>query len=325
RPGGVKDRILQHRVSHMRTCPFFAILVATALVAGAATGCERKSSGTKADPGGADPAASAKPIVVGSTLSLSGAFAATGQIHKIAGEEFLDRLNKAGGLLGRKVEWVVRDDESDQAKVSTLYEQLISQDKVDLIMGPYATPNILSAMAVAERHGYVLPQHTAVLAPLMKYPCQFPGWSFGFAPNEFVPGQLFDAIASLPRPPKKIAILTNQNGSTDFVSYGAGDNKKGFVSIARDRGLEVVAEIKYPPGASTNWTPLATQVRDAKPDLVINSGLGIDPVNLLQAMAQLNYAPPLMFSLFPAPGPLLKLGAAADRVLAVTIFEANPA
>jgi len=310
----------------MRTRPLCAILIAAALMAGAATGCEKKSatgSQPAAEPGGA--AASAKPIVIGSTLSLSGAFAATGQIHKIAGEEFLDRLNQAGGLLGRKVVWTVRDDESDQAKVATLYEQLISQDKVDLLMGPYATPNILSAMAVAERHGYVLPQHTSVLAPLMKYPCQFPGWSFGFTPNEFVPGQLFDAMASLPRPPKKIAILTNQNGSTDFVSYGAGDNKKGFVSIARERGLEVVAEIKYPPGASTSWAPLATQVRDAKPDLVINSGLGIDPVNLLQAMAQLDYSPPLMFSLFPAPGPLIKLGPAADRFLSATIFEPDQA
>jgi len=309
----------------MRTHPLFAILIAAALMAGAATGCEKKSGtgGTGSDTKGSQPAA-AKPIVVGSTLSLSGAFAATGQIHKIAGEAFVDRLNQAGGLLGRKLEWIVRDDESDQAKVATLYEQLISQDKVDLIMGPYATPNILSAMAVAERHGYVLPQHTSVLAPLMKYPCQFPGWSFGFAPNEFVPGQLFDAMASLPRPPRKIAIVTNQNGSTDFVSYGAGDNKKGFVSIAKERGLEVVAEIKYPPGA-VNWAPLATQVRDAKPDLVINSGLGIDPVNLLQAMAQLDYSPPLMFSLFPAPGPLLKLGPTADRLLAVTIFEPNQA
>lgn len=306
--------------------PLSGILIAAALMAGAAAGCEKKSGtgGTGSAAGKADPAGNAKPIVVGSTLSLSGAFAATGQIHKIAGEEFLDRLNKAGGLLGRKVEWVVRDDESDQAKVATLYEQLISQDKVDLIMGPYATPNILSAMGVAERHGYVLPQHTAVLAPLMKYPCQFPGWSFGFAPNEFVPGQLFDAMASLPRPPRKIAIVTNQNGSTDFVSYGAGDNKKGFVSIAKDRGLDVVAEIKYPP-VGANWASMATQVRDAKPDLVINSGLGIDAVNLLQAMAQLSYSPALMFSLFPAPGPLLKLGPTAERFLSVTMFEPNPA
>jgi branched-chain amino acid transport system substrate-binding protein len=311
----------------MRTRPLLTILVAAALVAGATAGCEKKSGsgGAGSAAGTAGAADSAKPISIGSTLSLSGAFAATGQIHKIAGEEFIDRLNKAGGLLGRQVTWVVRDDESDQAKVATLYEQLISQDKVDLIMGPYATPNILSAMAVAERHGYVLPQHTAVLAPLMKYGCQFPGWSHGFAPNEFVPGELFDAMASLPRPPRKIAILTNQNGSTDFVSYGAGDSKKGFVSIAKDRGLDVVAEIKYPPGSAATWAPMAAQVRDAKPDLVINSGLGIDAVNLLQAMAQLNYAPPLMFSLFPAPGPLLQLGAAANGFLAVSLFEPNQA
>lgn len=310
----------------MRTRPLFTIVIAGALMAGATAGCEKKSGagGTGAAAGKADTAASAHPIVIGSTLSLSGAFAATGQIHKIAGDEFLDRLNQAGGLLGRPVKWVVLDDESDQAKVATLYEQLISQDKVDLVMGPYATPNILSAMAVAERHGYVLPQHTSSLAPLMKYACQFPGWSHGFAPNEFIPGQLFDAVASLPRPPRKVAILTNQNGSTDFVAYGAGDNKKGFVSIAKDRGLEVVAEIKYPPGSAATWAPMAAQVRDARPDLVINSGLGIDAVNLLQAMAQLQYAPPLMFSLFPSPGPLLQLGATADGFLAASLFEPDP-
>jgi branched-chain amino acid transport system substrate-binding protein len=294
-----------------------AATAAAALLLGAAA-CESKSD---TDDGATT---SDEPIVVGSTLSLSGAFAATGSIHKIAGEQFVERLNSAGGLLGRQVRWVVRDDESDQAKVSSLYEQLISQDRVDLIIGPYATPNILSAMAVAERHGYTMPQHTAVLAPLMKYRCQFPGWSIGEAPNEFVPNQLFDAVASLPAPPKRVAILTNQNGSTDFVSYGAGANKTGMVSIAKQRGLQVVLEVRYPP-ATTNWAPLATRIRDARPDLVVNDGLGVDPVNLLQAMAQLNYRPPMMFSLFPAPGPLLGLGDTSNGTLSVTIFEPNKA
>src|SRR5919106_1461865 len=156
---------------------------AAALLLTAAAGCESKSPG---DDAGA-PTSGGAPIVVGSTLSLSGAFAATGAIHKIAGELFVERLNASGGLLGRPVQWVVRDDESDQAKVSTLYEQLISQDKVDLIIGPYATPNILSAMAVAARHNYVMPHHTAVLAPQLTYPCQFPGWSIGPTPNQFIP------------------------------------------------------------------------------------------------------------------------------------------
>jgi branched-chain amino acid transport system substrate-binding protein len=302
------------RKSYRKTITALAV---TILLGGVAA-CESKS---ESDQGAQT---STEPIVVGSTLSLSGAFAATGVIHKLAGEAFVARLNANGGLLGRQVQWVVRDDESDQAKVSTLYEQLISQDKVDLIMGPYATPNILSAMAVAERHGYVLPQHTAVITPLLTYDCQFPGWSLGAVPNEFIPNQIFDAVASLSTPPKRIAILTNQNGSTDFISYGAGDNKNGMVSVAKQRGLEVVLEVRYPP-ATTNWAPLATQVRDARPDFLINDGLGVDPVNLLQAMAQLNYRPPMMFSLFPAPGPPLGLGATSNGLLSVTIFEPNKA
>src|SRR5688572_21514529 len=147
---------------------------------------------------------SGEPIVVGSTLPLTGPLAATGVIHQIAGEQFVDQLNASGGLLGRPVEWMVLDDESDQANVTTLYERLISQEQVDLIMGPYATPNIISAMAVAERHGYVLPQHTAVLAPAMTYECQFPAWSIGPTPNEFVPNQLFDAFESLGNPPATV-------------------------------------------------------------------------------------------------------------------------
>ena len=280
-----------------------------------------------ADAGSPSPAApSGEPIVVGSTLSLTGAFAATGAIHKIVGEQFVARLNANGGLLGRPVEWTVQDDESDQAKVAQLYERLISQDGVDLIMGPYATPNILSAMAVAERHGYVLPQHTAVIAPLLTYDCQFPSWSIGFEPNVYVPTQLYEAVATLPDPPATVAFATNQNGSTDFVSRGLPDDETDpdARSIARDMGLEIVADIQYPPG-TTEWAPIATQLQQADPDLIVNNSLGVDTVGLIQAMKQLDYEPPLIFSLFPAPGPLLGLGADAEGVLSVSIFEPNDA
>jgi branched-chain amino acid transport system substrate-binding protein len=208
--------------------------------------------------------------------------------------------------------------------VATLYERLITEDEVDLIMGPYATPNILSAMGVAERHGYVLPQHTAVIAPLMTYECQFPAWSIGPAPNEYVPSQIADALESLSPVPRKIAVVTNQNGSTDFVSRGLADDPDdpGLVNILPERGFEVVADIAYPPG-TTEWGPIATQIRDAAPDVVINSGLGVDIVGLMNALAQLNYDPPMSFSLFPAPGPPLGLGETGDGLLSVTIFEPN--
>ncbi|WP_238008678.1 amino acid ABC transporter substrate-binding protein [Dactylosporangium sp. AC04546] len=296
----------------MRRRSLVAAAVATVLVV---TGCNRGS-------GDGGSSGNSAPIVVGSTLSLTGAFAATGQIHKIAGEEFVERLNAAGGLLGRKVEWKVLDDQSDQAKVSQLYERLISQDKVDLILGPYATPNILSAMAVAQRHGYILPQHSAVLAPQLTYECQFPAWSIGPTPNSFIPNQLFDALASLPTPPKTVAVLTSQSGSAAFVSDGFGSDKAGALSIAKQRGITVVADVHYPP-TTTDWAPIATQVRDANPDLVINNGLGVDAVNILQAMKQLNYRPKQMFGLFPAPGPLLALGDLSEGMLSVSMFEPN--
>ena len=83
-------------------------VVTVALLVVGITACTTKPSTT---------ANEQPPIVVGSTLSLTGAFAATGIIHKIAGEEFVERLNAAGGLLGRPVKWTVLDDQSDTTKV----------------------------------------------------------------------------------------------------------------------------------------------------------------------------------------------------------------
>lgn len=285
---------------------------------------ESQAPGSEAPESAAPP--SGEPIVVGSTLSLTGAFAATGVIHQIAGEQFVEQLNASGGLLGRPVEWMVLDDESDQANVATLYERLITQEEVDLIIGPYATPNIISAMAVAERNGFVMPQHTAVLAPAMAYDCQFPAWSIGYAPNEFVPNQLFDAFESIDNPPSSIVFVTNQAGSTDFVTHGSPDDEDdpSAVTIAEERGLEVLADISYPPPPGTpDWAAIAAQIRDADPDAIMMNSLGVESVALIEAMEQLSYQPPIMFSLFPAPGPLLGLGDLSEGHLSVSMFEAN--
>jgi branched-chain amino acid transport system substrate-binding protein len=273
--------------------------------------------------GASAPAQSGDPIVVGSTLSLTGAFGATGVIHKAAGETFIRWINANGGLLGRPVEWKLLNDESDPAKVSALYERLISQDEVDLIMGPYATPNIVAAQAVAQRHGYVLPNHTAVLTYALTYDCQFPTWSAGGKPNLAVPQTVFKMLKTEKQTPRRVAFVTNTGGSTNFIAYGApGSSEGGAVELARKLGLNVVLDLKYPP-TNSDWGSLAAQIRAANPDFVWNSGLAVDPVNLIRAMEQLNYRPPQFFTLFPAPGPLLALGQASDGVLSVTLFEPN--
>ncbi|MGH3921717.1 MAG: ABC transporter substrate-binding protein, partial [Pseudonocardiaceae bacterium] len=116
----------------LRTRTFVAGSAAAVLILAACGDDEPAADGT----GDEATEPSGEPIVVGSTLSLTGALAATGAIHQVAGEQFVDQLNENGGLLGRPVEWTVLDDESDQAQVTQLYERLISQEQVDLIIGP---------------------------------------------------------------------------------------------------------------------------------------------------------------------------------------------
>ncbi len=301
----------------------------TSTTSSAASGAPESDTPESEAPASEAPAPpSGEPIIVGSTLALTGPLGGTGNIHRIAGELFVDRLNAAGGLLGRPVEWQVSDDESLGDNVGPAYEQLITQDQVDLIMGPYATPLIVAAQEVARRHGYVLPQHTAVHALLMDYECQFPAWSLGPEPNVFQPNALFDAFESMDTPPESIVLVTNQGGSTDFIARGVADDPDdpGMITIAEERGIEVLADIGYPPPPGTpDWAAIAQQVAGANADAVVMLSLGVESVALIEAMEQLDYRPPVMFSLFPAPGPLLGLGDAGAGHLSVSVFEPNEA
>src|ERR687888_2178740 len=114
-------------------------------------------------------AAQAQTVKVGGTLALTGPLAATGAVHKVAGEIYVEELNKRGGLLGRPVEWVLLDDQSKPDLTRSLYEKLITVDKVDLLIGPYATSGILAAMGVAQRYSKMLPHHSYGMPHLAKY------------------------------------------------------------------------------------------------------------------------------------------------------------
>src|SRR3954454_18390906 len=160
------------------------------------------------------------PIRIGSTLALTGPLAAPALVHKVVGEIYVEQLNKRGGLLGRPVEWIVRDDQSKPDLARTLYEQLVTADKGDLLMGPYATGAILSAMGVAQRYNKVLVHHTFGIPSLAKYDMQFPAWSLGPEPQNTVSNSLFDWMTTAKKPPKPIAIVSSKFPSIHFMSLG---------------------------------------------------------------------------------------------------------
>jgi branched-chain amino acid transport system substrate-binding protein len=86
------------------------------------------------------------PIKIGYCLSLSGGLAANGQTARLAHEIWRDRVNARGGLIGRDVELICVDDKSDATTVAGIYEQLLSEQKVDLLLGGYGNNSITPAM-----------------------------------------------------------------------------------------------------------------------------------------------------------------------------------
>jgi branched-chain amino acid transport system substrate-binding protein len=252
------------------------------------------------------------PLRIGSTLALTGPLATTALTHKLAGEIYVDQLNARGGLLGRKVEWIVKDDQSKPELARTLYEQLVTSDKVDLLMGPYATGAILSAMGVAQRYNKVLVHHTFGIPALAKYDMAFPAWSLGSDPGTTVPNSVFDALAASPKPPKTVAFVTSKFPSIHFMSLGARE-------VAKKRGLKEVLFLEWDFG-NRDFGPIAARVKDAKPDLVWVGDIGLEGNMLLDAMKKIDYVPPLHFHTYPAPGPMTK-SPDGKNALSLTIFE----
>ncbi|HTT12440.1 MAG TPA: amino acid ABC transporter substrate-binding protein [Burkholderiaceae bacterium] len=256
-----------------------------------------------------------QPIRIGSTLALTGPLSATAQIHRIVGEIYIEQVNRRGGWLGRPLEWVLRDDQSKPDLARTLYEQLVTADKVDLLMGPYATGAILSAMGVAQRYNKVLVHHTFGIPSLAKYEMAFPAWSLGSEPATTVPNTLFDALANGPKPPKTVAVVTSKFPSVQFMSAGARE-------VLKKRGLTEVLFLDWEFG-NREFGPIANRVKDANPDFVWVGAIGLDGNLLLDAMKKIEYVPPQHFYLYPAPGPLVSLPEARNA-LSVTIFEEQP-
>lgn len=271
------------------------------------------SLGAALHPAGAAP--SGPPIRIGSTLALTGPLAATALVHKTVGEIFVDDLNRKDGLLGRPVEWIVKDDQSKPDLARTLYEQLVTVDKVDLLIGPYATGAILSAMGVAQRYNKVLVHHTFGIPSLAKYDMQFATWAIGPRPEETFPRLLYDALAGSAKPPKTVAVVTSKFPSVLFLSVGARE-------AAKKRGLKEVLFLEWEFG-NKDFGPIASRVKDADPDFIWVGAIGLEGNMLLDALKKIDYAPRNHFYLYPAPGPMAK-APVAKNALAASVFEEHP-
>jgi len=229
--------------------------------------------------GGVVPATAQGPIRIGASLSLTGTYAKLGK-NQHEGYQLCEKdLNAKGGLLGRKVQFVVYDDQSMPATAVRLYEKLITEDKVDAIMGPYSSPVTEAAVNVTEKYKKVMVAPLAATTSIFKK-----GRKYVFmviSPAEVYLEGLIDMAAK--RGLKTVAVV---NEDTLFSKAAAS----GAVELAKKKGLQVVYTEAYPKG-NTDFSALLTKLKAANADVLAAATYFDDAVALTRQMKELNVNP----------------------------------
>jgi branched-chain amino acid transport system substrate-binding protein len=225
-------------------------------------------------------AQAADPIKIGFSMSLTGGLAGGGKAALLAYEIWREEINAKGGLLGRQVEFVHYDDQSNPANVPAIYTKLLSVDKVDLVVSGYATNQIAPAMPIVMQKNMVFLAlfGTAVNEKFNydKYFQMLPNGTDSAGAN--ARGFLETAMTMNPKP-KTIALV---GADAEY----AQNTIRAARTIAKELGFEVVYDRSYPP-STVDLAPIVRSVQAAKPDVVYVASYPADSVAMLRAVNEL--------------------------------------
>ena len=186
-------------------------------------------------------AQAADPIKIGLSVSLTGGVAANGKQVLLAMQIWRDDINASGGLMGRPVQLIFYDDQSNPSNVPGIYTKLIEVDKVDLTVGPYATNMVVPAIPVLMQYKKTTIGILAVGANReFRYPRYFAMIMSGPQPMlAFSEGFMAVAMQQSPKP-QTIAITGADAEFARVSTDGARENAKKV-------GLNIVYDKSYPP------------------------------------------------------------------------------
>jgi branched-chain amino acid transport system substrate-binding protein len=229
-------------------------------------------------------AQSGNPIKVGAGLALTGGSAPAGKMLQAALEIWRDDVNAKGGLLGRPVEFISYDDQSTPSNVPGIYTKLITVDKVDLLVGPYATNFVAPAMPTIMQHNKLTLSLTAIgINRHFNYPKYFSMVSVGpDGVNAFSKGFFEIAAAQKPKP-QTVAILAADAEFARSASDGAREELK-------KHGFKVVYDQSYPP-ATTDFTPMVRAIQATNADIVYVAAYPPDNVGIIRAANEVGLNP----------------------------------
>ena len=233
-------------------------------------------------------AAKTPTIDLGCAISFTGGKSRTGKLYRDSYDMAVDRINANGGVkVGNKtykLKIVYYDDKSDPTESSRLVEKLISEDKVDFLLGPYTSGITIPDSIVAQRYRVPMVEGGGASGKIFSRGNKY---VFGTLPPA---GQYFkstlDMLEGLKPAPKSVAIVY----SDDKFDVSVAD---GTQKLARQMGFDVVLFEKYSEGAS-DFTSILTKIKSENAQVVLVAGHTEESLNFTQQAKELNVCPKLI-------------------------------
>jgi branched-chain amino acid transport system substrate-binding protein len=226
-----------------------------------------------------------EPIKIGLGMALTGPLAANGKSALLGMKIWEEETNAKGGLLGRPVKLIYYDDQSNPTTVPGIYTKLLDVDKVDLIVGGYATNMLAPAMPVVIQRGKVfLGLFGLAVNSEFNYPKYFAMIPAGPDPKRAFTEGFFEIATA--QKLQTVALVAADAEFSRNACDGARDNaKKGNFKIVYDR--------TYPPN-TTDFTPIVRAIQAANPDALVICSYPLDSVGMVRAVNEVGFKPKMI-------------------------------
>jgi len=231
-------------------------------------------------------AQSGDPIKLGLSAEMTGPLAVNGKQMIVALEIWRDDVNAKGGLLGRPVELVYYDDQSNPSLVPGIYTKLVDVDHVDLLFAQ-GTNISTPAMPTVIEHKMVLMNTFAIAVnDHFQYDRYFQIMPYGPDGRDSISRGYFEAAMTMNPKPKSVALVGADAEFARAVLEGARANAKRL-------GLKIVYDQSYPP-TTVDYMPVVRAIKASNPDLVYFGSYPADTVGLLAAAKEVNLSPKML-------------------------------
>jgi branched-chain amino acid transport system substrate-binding protein len=225
-----------------------------------------------------------EPIKIGFSMALTGGLAPNGKSALLAQKIWEEDVNAKGGLLGRPVKLVYYDDKSSPAEVPAIYTKLLDIDKVELVIGPYATAQIAPAMPIVMQKKKTF---IGLLGLAVNTEFNYPNY-FAMIPSgpdakpAFTKG-FFDIAMAQGAKPQTVAIVAADQEFSRNAADGARENAKAA-------NLRVVYDRTYPP-STADFAPIVRAIQASNPDLVVVCSYPPDSVGIVRSVNEIGFKP----------------------------------